>query len=304
MTLKLPYWQFASTGGGSEDGVSNPEVEYFEGDYNYFLAREILQNALDVRLDKEKPVRVVFSLEEFSQLMFPDHKQFLEIWKSAQKFWPKDNLKCQEFLKNGFNCLTSDKINVLKISDYNTEGLNGGDNDREEGWFGLVRSVGSSNKNEGQGGSFGIGKGAPFAASYLRTCFYSTVNKLGQNVFQGVSKIVSHDDNNGDVKRGYGSFGLDNQSSVRNRKQIDEHMVRKGRGLDIYIMGYKIEDDWQRKLLESVLRNFWPAILHNELEVEIDGETLSSRNLEEKYFANPSCGTIFMYEKQNFSEIR
>lgn len=287
--MRQPKWQFASTGGGTEDGVSNPEIEYFEGDYNYFLAREILQNALDVRLDQEKPVRVVFSLEEFSKTMFPEHDQFLEIWKSAQKLWPEDNIKCHEFLKNGLDCLTSDKISVLKISDYNTEGLNGGDNDRDAGWFGLVRSVGSSNKNEGQGGSFGIGKGAPFAASYLRTCFYSTVNKLGQNVFQGVSKIVSHIDDNEDVKRGYGSFGLTNQSSVRNREQIDEHMVRKERGLDIFIMGYKVEDDWQIKLLESVLRNFWPAILHDELEVEIDGEILNSRNLENKlthYFLN------------------
>lgn len=287
--MKQPKWQFAPTGGGTIDGVSNPEIEYFEGDYNYFLAREILQNALDVKSDKKKPVKVIFSLEEYSKSMFPEYENFLETWKRAQSFWPRDNKKCQDFLKNGIECLTSERINVLKVSDYNTEGLNGGDNEMTKGWFGLVKSVGSSNKNEGQGGSFGIGKGAPFAASYLRTCFYSTKNELGQNVFQGVSKIVSHDDKNGEVKRGYGSFGLANQSSVRNREQIDEHMVRKERGLDIYIMGYKVEDDWQRKLLESVLRNFWPAILHDELEVEIDGETLNCRNLEEKlthYFLN------------------
>ena len=142
-----------------------------------------------------------FLYKEFTASMFPNHGEFLKIWRSAQKFWPEDNIKCQEFLKNGIECLSNDRINVLKISDYNTEGLNGGDNERNGGWFGLVKSVGSSNKNEGQGGSFGIGKGAPFAASHLRTCFYSTVNEIGQNVFQGVSKIVSHDDEKSDVKK-------------------------------------------------------------------------------------------------------
>jgi hypothetical protein len=280
--MKQPKWQFASTGGGTEDGVSNPEIEYFEGDYNYFLAREVLQNALDAKLEESKPVKVKFELQQFKQTMFPGYDDFLTIWNKSKEHWPEDNDKCQKFIDQGISCLKSEMIDVLKISDHNTKGLNGYDNDRKGSWFGLVKSVGSSNKQDGQGGSFGIGKGAPFAASFLRTCFYSTKNELGQNVFQGVSKIVSHGEDDGDVKRGYGSFGMINQGSVRNREQIDEHMVRKERGLDIYVMGYKVEDDWQRKLLESVLRNFWPAILHDELEVEIDGETLNCKNLEEK----------------------
>ncbi|MEP4669293.1 MAG: hypothetical protein ABJZ91_10765, partial [Cyclobacteriaceae bacterium] len=101
--MTQPYWQFASTGGGTEDGVSNPEIEHFEGDYNYFLAREILQNALDVRLDKNEPVKVVFTLELFSQQMFPEYNKFLDIWQRAQRFWPKEDLKCQEFLKSGID---------------------------------------------------------------------------------------------------------------------------------------------------------------------------------------------------------
>ena len=287
--MKRPEWQFASTGGGVEDGVSNPEIEYFEGDYNYFLAREILQNALDARLDENLPVRVEFKLESYSQRMFPGFEEFVEIWKKAKSYWPLDNVKCHNFLDNGLNCLNSEKINVLKISDYNTLGLNGGDSDKNGSWFGLVKSVGSSNKNDGQGGSFGIGKGAPFAASFLRTCFYSTKNEYSQNVYQGVSKIVSFSDEENDVKRGYGSFGLKNQSSIKDRFLIDNHMVREERGLDLFIMGYKLEDNWQLKLLESVLRNFWPAIYHNELEVVIDNEKLNSENLEEKltkYFIN------------------
>src|SRR5690606_13417741 len=115
----------------------------------------------------------------------------------------------------------------------NATGLSGEDSERDSAWFNLVKSVGSTTKDDDQGGSFGIGKGAPFAASTLRTCFYSTLNERGQNVFQGVAQLVSHKKGD-DVMRGIGSYGLPpKQSSIRNRVQIEEAMVRKERGLDI-----------------------------------------------------------------------
>ncbi len=278
-----PTWQFASTQGGREDDVSNPLIETFEGDYNYYLAREILQNALDAHNPEiDEPVKVGFSLEEYRHSMFPGYDEFLNILYSAKDFWPEEKKKCHKFLDKAVECITQPTIPVLKISDYNTIGLNGDDSNRNSPWYGLVKSVGSTTKHGGEGGSFGLGKGAPFAASYLRTLCYSTKNDREQNVFQGVAELVSHRGTDDDVKRGSGSYGLPKQSSIRDRRLIDEHMVRKERGLDIFIMGYKIEEDWQEKLLKSVLRNFWPAIHDNELVVVIDDEKLSSVNLEEK----------------------
>lgn len=281
--MRPTEWQFASTQGGQEDDVSSPLIEMFEGDYNYYLAREILQNALDAHDDsKNEPVRVEFSLEYFSHAMFPGYSKFLEILQSAKVYWKPEKKKTHRFLDSAINCFTQKEIPVLKISDYNTCGLNGEESDQNSPWYGLIKSVGSSTKHEGQGGSFGLGKGAPFAASYLRAVFYSTKNEMGQNVFQGVAQLVSHMDNDKDIKRGSGSYGLPNQSSIRNREQIDEHMLRKEKGLDIFVMGYKLEENWQEKLLKSVLRNFWPAIHDNELVVVIDGEHLNYQNLEEK----------------------
>lgn len=280
--MEEPKWQF-DTIHGREDDVSSPLIEMFEGDYNYFLAREVLQNALDAK-DKisEEPVKVVFSFEEFTHSMFPGYMDFLEIFKRAKEFWPSENEKTHKFLDSAIKCLSQERIPVLKISDYSTEGLNGADGDRNGPWYKLVKSVGSTSKHEGQGGSFGLGKGAPFAASYLRTLFYSTKNEIGQNVFQGVAELVSHKDENDNIKRGSGSFGNPQQSSIRDRRLIDGHMARKEKGLDIFVMGYKVEENWQEKLLESVLRNFWPAIHDDLLIVEIDDERLSSKNLEEK----------------------
>lgn len=280
--MDIPHWQF-DTIYGREDDVSNPLIEMFEGDYNYYLAREILQNALDAHdPSSQEPVTVTFSIEEFSHSMFPDYQTFLDVFKSAKKFWPSENVKTHLFLDNAIKCLNKGRIPVLKVSDFNTTGLNGSDNDRNGRWYKLVKSVGSTSKHEGEGGSFGLGKGAPFAASWLRTLFYSSKNEIGQNVFQGVAELVSFQDSNGNIKRGSGSYALSKQGSIRNRRLIDEHMVRKDQGLDIYIMGYKVKENWQEKLFESVLRNFWPAINENLLIVDIDGEVLTHNNLEDK----------------------
>ena len=45
-------WHFVSTGGGDKDGLNNSKVEYFSGDYNYYLARETIQNSIDARKNK------------------------------------------------------------------------------------------------------------------------------------------------------------------------------------------------------------------------------------------------------------
>ena len=50
-------WDFVSTGGGDADGLNNSMIEYFTGDYNYFLAREIIQNSLDA---KDKKINVSY----------------------------------------------------------------------------------------------------------------------------------------------------------------------------------------------------------------------------------------------------
>ncbi|MBK9176941.1 MAG: hypothetical protein IPM46_11530 [Flavobacteriales bacterium] len=229
-----------------------------------------------------------FTLLEMPKSQFPGFDEFVDVWKAAKALWPQSEEKCHQFLDAGLRCLEQPKLRVLKISDHNTVGLNGDDGDRSGAWFSLVKSVGSTTKTGGQGGSFGIGKGAPFAASMLRTCFYSTVNERGQNVFQGVAKLVSHKKDD-DVRRGEGSYGLAMQSSIRNREQMEEAMVRKQRGLDIYVMGYKVQDDWQEKLIRSVLRNFWLAIRDQELVVVIDGQEISETTVDEllaKYFLN------------------
>ena len=282
-------WNFVSTGGGDVDGLNNSMIEHFTGNYNYFLAREINQNSLDAKIKKgitvKLPVKVVFKLEYIPKSQFPGQNEFLSTIDAAQEFW-KHHKETIQFLQNAKKCLEKEQIPFLRISDFNTTGLNGNDDDLEGGWFNLVRSTGSSSKSSGEGGSFGIGKGAPFAASDLRTVFYSTKNEKSITAFQGKAELVSFRDKKNDIKRGVCSFGF-GQGSIRDPKHIPTQFWRKEQGTDIIIAGYKVTSDWAEDLLKSVLRNFWYAIHCKDLEVEIQQYTLNHQNLSEylvRYF--------------------
>jgi hypothetical protein len=270
-------WDFVSTCGGDDDGPNNPKIEHFGGNYNYYLAREVIQNSLDARDDYSQPVKVVFKLDYIHKKDFPGRDQLSNII-SMQIDYNKDNKAALKFLVPAAEMLNNDKIPFLTISDYNTFGLSGNDNDRNGGWYSLVRSTGNTTKTEG-GGSFGIGKGAPFAASILRTVFYSTKNKSAVSIFQGKAELVSFKDTDGDVKRGVGSFGL-KQNSLRQGPFMPLNFWRKTFGTDVTIAGYKESANWQDDLLASVLRNFWYAILKEDLTVRIQEIQIDHKNLD------------------------
>jgi len=252
--LKEPKWEFASTGGSPDDGIHNSMIEHFAGNYNYHLAREIIQNSLDAKIEGSKePVVVEFKLEFLGAERFPGYNELNDILDKCKSYWIDEDT--HKFVDGAKICLKQKRIPFLKISDFNTRGLSGGDYQKDGTWYKLVKSRGSSSKNSGEGGSFGIGKGAPFASSDLRVVFYSTKNHQAFSIFQGIAELVSFE-NDGDVKRGVGSFG-DGQHSLRGQDKIPENFWRNTVGTDIYIAGYKNNNGWENDLIKSVLRNFW-----------------------------------------------
>jgi hypothetical protein len=54
-------WVFPLNGGGEQDGFNNASIDTFKGERIFSLVRETIQNSMDARLDKNKPVRVTFS---------------------------------------------------------------------------------------------------------------------------------------------------------------------------------------------------------------------------------------------------
>ena len=98
----------------------------------------------------------------------------------------KGNAGTIDYLNSFREVLESDEIRVLKISDFNTYGLN------ERSYDALVLGNGYTEKiDENAAGSKGIGKAAPFAISDLRMGFYNTVPTEVKPRHVGVMNFVS-----------------------------------------------------------------------------------------------------------------
>lgn len=276
-------WYFPTTGHGENDGFSDSLLEYFQGDHEKFIARETIQNAVDARADYEKPVLVVFEHLAIPAKSLPDHDNLLDKFNRCLAF-VKGQEKAEQFFKASIELLRGKEVSVLKISDFNTKGLSGSDDDVNGNWYRLVKATGTSSPKGVAGGSFGIGKGAPIAASKLRTVFYSSIDENGKPVFQGKARLVSHHDEEKDVRRGVGFYGINGYKSVRQTDLIPDFFKRDERGTDIFIIGYESGNAWQKKLIKSVLHNFWLAILKGDLEVIVrDGseKAITRDNLRE-----------------------
>lgn len=292
------YWLFPSTGHGENHGFADALLEYFQGDHEKYIAREAIQNSVDARLDNDVPVSVVFERLTVKPEELPGRDELLDRMDRCLSF-VKGQEKAEKFFKDATVMLKSGKLPILKISDFNTRGLSGGDDEVEGNWYRLVRAAGTSNFKGVGGGSFGIGKGAPIAASMLRTVFYSSINDKNELVCQGKARLVSHKDDESDVRQGVGFFGVEGYKAIRNASSVPELFRREERGTDIFIMGYDAGPEWKEKLIKSVLHNFWLTILHGNLEVTIrDGEELviSKDNLQQCFEEYDAGDARFYFE--------
>lgn len=272
-------WYFPSTGKGRDDGFADPLLEHFEGDHEKYIARETIQNAVDARKSYEAPVKVVFEHLNVPLTSLPGQHELLDCLKRCLEFI-KGQKKAEEFFGSAIALFKAKKLSILKISDFNTKGLSGNDEDVNGNWYRLVRATGTSSPKGVAGGSFGIGKGAPFAASDLRTVFYSSMDEDANRVFQGVAHLVSHHDDDKDVLQGVGFYGINGYKAVRSNDLIPELFRRSEIGTDIFIIGYKASETWQKKLAQSILHNFWLAIYCGDLEVRIKGNQVIDINRE------------------------
>lgn len=273
-------WNFPSNNYGQVTGLNDAGIETFKGDPWNSLAREINQNSCDAReKDSNEPVRVEFEVKELPVSQFPGKDTFIHILKQSLDYW-KDNVKTVRFFEQALSVMQGETIKFLKISDYNTTGLKGANQGHQGGWNNLIKSVGSSNKDSNSGGSFGIGKHAPFACSDLRTVFYNTKDIDGLKSFQGVSKLVTHLNELKEPTQGTGYYGqVEKNDPVLQEEHISEFFRRDEVGTDIFIAGFNAEVDWEKKVIRSVVENFFIAILDQKLIVKVEGIEINAETL-------------------------
>ena len=164
-------WRFPPLSGGTKQGYTNNDIEGFKGEELIDnLAREICQNSLDAR-DKNslEPVKVVFELKHVERDKYDVFSGYEKCLQGCRRFWSrgeKIDEKLETFLDDAESVLSKPQISVLIASDYNTRGLVGNHNldALDTPWEALTGADGMSVKpDDNSGGSFGIGKNAPFA---------------------------------------------------------------------------------------------------------------------------------------------
>ena len=269
---------FPKLNGGEEIGFNDAGIEQFKHDRIESLMRECTQNstdALDKRYQTQK-VKIRFELISIAKNDIPginELKKHLELClqRVSSPEVEKNEKKSQKFFSKALEIISNEKIPCLLIRDYQTTGLPGQDDDRTGKWHSLVKAKGSSNKSsETAGGSFGIGKSAPFACSALRTVIYST-RFDGGCAMQGKSILISHKDADGDLTQGVGFIGnleKNNCLAIRDESKIPPYLKRNANGTDILIIGFN-ENDWKEKIKLAALEHFWPALELDKVEFEI-----------------------------------
>lgn len=280
-------WKFPSAGGGNINGLNDTGITQFKSVPIQSVTKETLQDSLDARAFNDKPTVVKFSVFDISKEELPDAAGLTKIFELGKSYWSGHNQEeAEQFFEQGIETLKQDEIKIMAIQDYNTKGLSniGGENGRNSGgWMALVRSTGVTEKGPMSSGSFGIGKHAPFAASYLQTVMYGTVNKEDKFGFQGVSKIASFLDDDDDITQGTGYYGYVAEKDfkpIMEADNIPEKFRRTKRGTDKFIIGFAEVKNWQFEVLKEAVSSFMLAILEGHLEVHIEDKILNSETLK------------------------
>lgn len=201
-------WNFPSNNHGQIFGIADSGVETFNGTPIKSLAREICQNSIDANLRNGEPTHIVFRAFEIAPSAIPGFDDLEDAFSRSLEYWSKQkSTKAKSFFQSALKLAKQPKIPCLRISDTNTTGLLGSDKEYNSPWCDLTKSQGASDKSGSYGGSFGIGKFAPYACSTFRTVFYSTLDSKGVTAYQGVARLTSFKDKKGETTQGIGFYG-------------------------------------------------------------------------------------------------
>lgn len=248
-------WNFPSSNYGTIKGISEAGIETFRGNLFQSLAKEICQNSLDARVNMDKPVKLEFMLTSVPKCEIDGFGELYKAMALCKDYW-KDNIKAFRFFSEAVKTCENEFLRVLRISDFNTTGLTGSNEYKSSPWQNLVKSSGVSDKNGISGGSYGIGKSAPFACSDLRTVYYSTLDNEGVQAYQGVANLASFklEDKlfkEGGVTQGTGYYGDKKTNAAVHTQFPMGGFIREESGTDIYILGFIKSEEWKDDIVKA-----------------------------------------------------
>lgn len=280
------HWLFPKNDSNETEGPNDAGITHFTSNRSANLIRESIQNSLDARADESKAVSFQIELRNLEPSSFAA-EDLIEAISASIVSKHNDKAHSDQF-KKGKDFLQKSKktIQTLSITDNNTTGatdeltLDG----KPGKWEALTKSSGLSIKDQlDAGGSFGLGKHAPFAVTDIRTVLYSTAWSASGKMhrrFQGKTILVSHEDKKGEKYRRTGYLGSENYRPLVDEEIPDCYQL-EAPGLAVHIPGYQPEDGWQDESIVSAIQNFFHAIVHQGLEVTVDGNLINNKTLDE-----------------------
>lgn len=275
-------WRFPSNDYGENKGINDSGVSQFRGTPLKSLAREICQNSLDAAV--EEKIKVEFNMFSVESNKLPGRDVLKNTFERCLDFWKvQKGTDTKDFFTTAIKEIEKEQCTFLRISDFNTRGLTGSKGEINTNWTNLTKSSGVSDKRGTAGGSFGIGKFAPFACSVFSTIFYSTYDEEGIEASQGVARLVTFTREDGQNTQGIGYFGEEKNTPVYAQLKLEPGYERKPDqyGTDIYIAGYKFAGEtWKTDIIISILDGFLGAIWNEKLEVIVGDVLINKESLD------------------------
>lgn len=285
----LKFYAHKKNDVNSNIGPANAAVLTFSGNGDDSMVKELTQNSIDATQEDDfgnkKKLRISIKQQKIKKTSIPDFKNFEKMLASMKKTWvTKPDDQYAKFFQGIENHLKKDKINMLVFEDFNTDGLQG--NDSEKNTFkNCVNDENVSGKKAAYSlGGHGIGKNSVFGYSAIRTVFYSSLNMAGEYKFKGVTKLGTFT-YNGEFKDNriyYGDYNNGNLSLVSDINQIPKPFRRTEPGLSQFVLFTEDASNFVDNIKKSFLEKYWLKFEKDEIEVSINGEQLDNSNFYEE----------------------
>lgn len=289
---------------------STPQRNFRKASSAASIVRESLQNSSDAQTSY--PVRVVYRKGE---LAISDYPALFGIEKCSDEtsleshfegmrdsITANDEQNAAEYTRKYDYVLgikakhqAGETIPYLRISDYNTTGMEYFEEKNTGTFASFVRSLGKNDKRaKSSAGSNGVGKGAYIQMSQFNTLLVSSRSN-NQILFEGNMLMVSHYVE-GQAYHPFAFYDSNNRKPVTDEDCIPDVFRREQIGTDINIIGID-DSSWNdqiHNMIEAVLKNFWLAIHAERLVVEIEDVLIDKctlPNLLQDYFGTQKDGS-------------
>lgn len=288
-------WSFAGRGAGQIQGFNVAGLQWFADDPVGKVVREICQNSIDAAINSDEPVRVAMALREVNSASIIQLAGLPTYLDAALDAASKQNQEdAKSYWSNAKHLMNQQKIRMLEFHDFKTKGLTGPTDYSIENagtpWIGLVMASGVNvASNDAAGGSFGIGKSAPFVLSGIRSVFYYTHEVvgnerrfIGSSVLQSIDVPSVHPEE--PARQGFGNFGMVESGSFVRPLLNDEipKWVAEGRerygtgsGTSVIVPGIPATltaKEFANKAVVATIANLYASVKFGILEVEIESD--------------------------------